>query len=176
MQFIETPLKGAYQIVLESKEDARGAFCRLFCRNFFIENGIDPPEQINLSDNRYRATLRGLHYQGDPYQEGKIVYCLKGKVFDVIVDLRPSSSTFTQYFSLELGGPAALFIPKGFAHGFITLEPNSQLLYLMTESYRPGYERGYRYDDPVFNIKWPMKPKVISERDKNLPTFEFAHA
>lgn len=176
MQCVKTPLEGAYQFILDPKQDARGSFCRLFCREKFEKLGIAPPEQINLSENLHQATLRGLHYQADPYQEGKIVYCLQGRAFDAIVDLRPSSATFTHVFTIELNRSNALYVPKGFAHGFLTLEPHSQLLYLMTEAYRSGYERGYRYDDPAFGIKWPQKPAVISERDLNHPPFEYAYA
>ena len=180
MHFVETPLKDAFRIELDPKNDSRGAFCRLFCSQLFEEHGIKESHfvQMNLSDNLHKGTLRGLHYQEEPYLEAKIVYCLKGSVYDVIVDLRPSSSTYMCHFGTKLAmdHPTAFYIPKGFAHGFITLEENSQLLYLMSEFYKAGYERGYRYDDSAVKIEWPFATALISERDQNYLPFQEPHA
>jgi dTDP-4-dehydrorhamnose 3,5-epimerase len=179
MQCVEIPLSGAFLIELEPKFDERGSFCRLFCQERLNEK-IDEFScmQINLSDNLKKGTLRGMHTQPPPYLEAKIVYCLRGKVFDVIVDLRENSPTYLQHFGMKLSeeDPCALYIPKGFAHGFLTLEEGCQMLYLMSDLYKPGYECGYRYDDPAFGIEWPFAPTLLSERDKNHPPFESCHA
>lgn len=180
MRFVETPLHDAFRIELDSKKDNRGSFSRLFCSDLFKENGLANHSfvQVNLSENSLKGTLRGLHFQAEPHLEAKIVYCLAGKVFDVMVDLRKTSATYLQHFGLILSAEqgTAVFIPKGFAHGFLTLENHSSLLYLMSDSYKPGFERGYRYDDPAFGIEWPMAPTLLSERDQNYPAFEEAHA
>jgi len=170
MHFVNTPLQDAYLIELNSITDERGAFCRLYCAEIFQENFV----QINLSDNTERGTLRGMHYQAEPYLEAKIVYCLRGEVFDVLLDLRKNSPTYKHHFGIHLkqSSPHAVYIPKGFAHGFLTLQNNSQLLYLMSEFYKKGYERGYRYDDPAFGINWPMAPSLISQKDQNHPLFK----
>jgi dTDP-4-dehydrorhamnose 3,5-epimerase len=180
MRFVEIPLKGAFLIELEPKEDERGSFCRLFCGKQLKTRGLEEFScaQVNLSENFHKATLRGMHAQAAPYMEAKIVYCLQGAVFDVIVDLRESSPTFLHYFGVKLSMESlcALYVPKGFAHGFLTLEAESKLLYLMSEAYKPGHERGFRYDDPAFGIQWPFPPKTLSERDLNHPPFEPLHA
>lgn len=179
MRLIDTPLQDAYLIELVENEDTRGSFSRLFCSQFLKEKGITDhqPAQINFSTNKKLGTLRGLHYQAPPYLEAKIVYCLEGAIYDAIVDLREDSPTYLEHFALTLSPQTkcALFIPKGFAHGFLTLKDDSRLLYLMSECYQAGYERGYRYDDPVFGIQWPAAPTLISERDRNLPHFEGNH-
>lgn len=180
MRLINTPLQDAYLIEFVENEDTRGSFSRLFCSQFLKDRGIADhhPAQINFSTNKKQGTLRGLHYQAHPYLEAKIVYCLEGAIYDTIVDLRKGSPTYLEHFSITLSPKAkrALFVPKGFAHGFLTLKDNSCLLYLMSECYQTGYERGYRYDDPAFSIQWPTPPTIISERDHNLPYFVSDHA
>jgi dTDP-4-dehydrorhamnose 3,5-epimerase len=176
MNFVDIPLQGAYLLELDPRRDARGTFCRLFCEKIMAAREIPERKfvQINLSDNSHQGTLRGLHYQQEPHLEAKIIYCLQGSLYDVIVDLRMDSQTYLQYFGIRLSedDPAALYIPKGFAHGFLTLQDNTRLLYLMSEYYKQEAERGYCYDDPTFRIKWPFQPKVISERDQNFPSFK----
>jgi dTDP-4-dehydrorhamnose 3,5-epimerase len=180
MRFVETPLKDAFLIEVEPKRDERGSFCRLFCEELLKEMGIEnfACMQVNISENYLKGTLRGMHAQAAPYLEAKIVYCLKGAVYDVILDLRKNSSTYLQHFGLKLSpdNQSALYVPKGFAHGFLTLKDDSELLYLMSEIYRPGYERGYRFDDPAFGVQWPFPPKIISERDEKHPPFELDYA
>jgi|ERR1700733_1243497 len=175
MRIVETPVKDAYLIELEPKEDHRGAFCRLFCSEVLREYGIDDHRfvQVNLSDNSQEGTLRGMHYQAEPFLEAKILYCLQGSLYDVIIDLRKKSKTYLHYFGLKLSAdnPCALYIPRGFAHGFLTLEDDTRLLYLISEFYKAGYEMGYRYDDPSFRIQWPCQPKIISDKDQNFPPF-----
>lgn len=175
MRCFETLLQDTFLFEWEPKNDSRGSFCRLFCSTSIKEHGIVDHNfaQVNLSDNPYKGTLRGLHFQAQPYEEAKIIYCLQGSVYDVILDLRENSPSFLQHFSLKLAAdnPCAVYIPKGCAHGFLTLEDNCKLLYLMTNQYRAGYERGYRYDDPAFGIQWPFKPKILSERDQHYPLF-----
>jgi dTDP-4-dehydrorhamnose 3,5-epimerase len=171
MRFCETPLKDACLIELDIKHDERGSFCRLFCQELFEKLLIDASiVQINESVNVHRATLRGMHYQIPPYAECKVVYCMQGSIYDVIVDLRSDSPTYGQHFGVVLQ-KTALFVPKGFAHGFITLEEDSRLLYLMSDFYKPNYESGFRYNDPAFDIEWPLEPAVISQRDQNHEPF-----
>jgi dTDP-4-dehydrorhamnose 3,5-epimerase len=176
MIFTETKLKGAYIIGLEPIQDERGFFARSFCAKEFAKNGLNfNIVQCNISHNEKRGTLRGMHYQTAPHQEAKIVSCTKGSVFDVIIDLRPDSPTYCQWFAIELTAhrsPLAanykmLYIPEGFAHGFQTLEDDSVVFYQMSEFYHPECARGVRFDDPVFNIQWPIKEMIISERDRN---------
>lgn len=177
MHFVEI-IKDAYLIELDPKIDQRGAFCRLFCSEVFQSAGIEEKNfvQVNLSDNHRVGTLRGMHYQSEPYLEAKIVYSLKGRVFDVILDLRKGSPTYLQHAAVELYPSIALYVPKGYAHGFLTLENESQLLYLMSDYYQPRYERGARFDDPAFNINWPFPPSIISEKDLNYSRFEENYA
>ena len=174
MKFIETPLEGAYLIELEKKGDDRGFFARAFCKNEFESHNLNNNiVQINNSLSRDKGTLRGLHYQLSPKSEDKIVRCIRGSLYDVIVDLRPTSETFKQWFGTELSAENrnSLFVPRGFAHGFITLEEDTEAFYLVTEFYSPVHERGIRYNDPAFNIKWQIAPIVISEKDNNHPYF-----
>ena len=173
MQFTDIALQDAFFIEMKPMADDRGSFCRLFCQEKLQEKGIAERDfaQINLSLNNKRGTLRGLHYQAPPYLEAKIVYCLQGAVYDVMVDLRKESPTYKRHFGCTLSGakPLALYIPKGFAHGFLTLEDDSRLLYLMSDCYKPGFDRGCPYNDPAFDISWPFEPVLISERDQNHP-------
>jgi dTDP-4-dehydrorhamnose 3,5-epimerase len=174
MKFKETPLQGAYLIELEKRGDDRGFFARAFCVNEFNDHQLDNNiVQINNSLSKDKGTLRGLHYQLNPKAEDKIVRCISGSLYDVIIDLRPQSDTFKKWFGTELNSANrnSLFVPKGFAHGFITLEENTEAFYLVTEFYSPEHERGIRFNDPTFNINWPIDPIVISEKDNNHPYF-----
>lgn len=174
MKFIETPLKGAFVIELEKRGDERGFFARTFCKKEFEANGLNNEiVQINNSLSKDKGTLRGMHYQLSPKSEDKIVRCIKGCLYDVIVDLRPDSITFKKWFGTELSAENRnmLVVPKGFAHGFITLEEDTEAFYLVTEYYSPEHERGIRYNDPAFGIKWPIEPVIISDKDKNHPDF-----
>ena len=161
-------------INFEPINDFRGSFIRSFCFNEMANAGITfDIAQTNVSTNYKSGTLRGLHYQGEPKPESKIITCTRGAIFDVIVDLRESSPTFCQWFSKELtyDNNIALCVPPGCAHGFITLEDNSVVNYLMNEFYNEDLSLGVRWDDPNFSIKWPRKPLVISERDASYPDF-----
>ena len=172
MIFTETILKGSYIVQFESFKDARGEFSRYFCKNEF--NGSLPSfeiVQINHSLNYLQGTIRGMHYQKPPFSESKLIRCIKGKILDVIIDLRENSHTFLRSFSVELSeySNKMIFIPQGFAHGFQTLEDNTEILYHHTEFYNKVYESGIRYNDPSLNIQWPLAPTIISEKDINHP-------
>lgn len=174
MIFTETNLKDAYTLELEKKEDQRGFFARTYCQDEFKVMGISfTPVQANLSYNKYRHTLRGMHYQASPFEEAKLVSCIKGAIFDVIIDIRPGSPTYCEWIGVELSADnkRLLFVPEGFAHGFLTLERETEISYLMSEFYTPGTGRGIRWDDPVFHINWPGEIEVISEQDKKWPSF-----
>ena len=169
MKFNQTHLAGAYTIELEKREDERGFFARFFCVNEFDKEGLDRNiVQINNSLSKDKGTLRGMHYQLAPKAETKIVRCIKGSLYDVIVDLRPSSPTFLKWFGAELSAEnrTMMFVPKGFGHGFLTLEENTEAFYLVTEFYSPEHERGLRWNDPKINIEWPIEPIIISDKDK----------
>lgn len=174
MIFQETNLKNAYLIELQRREDERGFFARTWCQQEFEEHGLNPRlVQCNLSFNKKKGTLRGMHYQAAPYEEAKLVRCTCGAIYDVIVDLRPNSATFKHYFGVTLSAAACnmLYIPEGFAHGFLTLEDNTEVFYQMSEFYAPDYARGFRWNDPAFGIEWPAPVQVISERDATYPDF-----
>lgn len=174
MKFTETPLKGAYTIQLEQRGDDRGWFARFFCQNEYDQHGLCRNiVQINNSFSKYKGTLRGMHYQLAPKAEDKIVRCLKGALLDVIVDLRQDSPTFLKHFSTELTADKRLmlFVPKGFAHGFLTLTDDTEAFYLVTEYYSPQHERGLRYDDPKLGIRWPFEPSVVSDKDRKHPDY-----
>lgn len=175
MIFTKTKLEGAYIIDVEKREDERGFFARTFCANEFAEAGLeDKFVQANMSFNYKKGTLRGMHFQKAPYQEDKLVRCTKGALFDVIIDLRKDSPTFKQWIGVELTeeNRRALFVPKGFAHGYITLEDNTEINYMVTQFYTPAADSGVRFDDPVFGIEWPVEITSVSEKDKNHPNFE----
>jgi dTDP-4-dehydrorhamnose 3,5-epimerase len=172
MIFTPLPLADAALIQLEKKEDARGYFVRTFCSQELLLSGTPfSVVQSNLSYNTKKATLRGLHYQLSPYEEDKIVYCLKGTIFDVILDIRPDSPTYGQWFSVELSEAEknGLFIPKGFAHGFQTLCDECEVLYLMSAPYVPEAARGVLWNDPALSIPWPLQEPIISDRDQQFP-------
>jgi dTDP-4-dehydrorhamnose 3,5-epimerase len=175
MKFTETPLKGAFVIELEKRGDERGFFARFFCEREYQAHGLNSKiVQINNSFSQFKGTLRGLHYQLAPKAEDKIFRCVRGAIFDAIIDVRPDSPTFLKHFSIELTAEnrTMLYIPKGFAHGFMTLADETETFYLVTEFNSPEHERGIRYDDPQFGIRWPMAPTVVSDKDKNLPMFK----
>jgi dTDP-4-dehydrorhamnose 3,5-epimerase len=176
MIFRETPLPGAWLLELERFEDERGFFARTFCRDEFAKRGLDPiVAQCSLSYNDRKGTLRGLHFQIAPHEEVKLVRVTHGAIWDVIVDLRADSLTFKQHFSVVLSDEEGtqLYIPKGMAHGFQTLEDATEVFYQISEPYAPASARGYRWDDPAFAIPWPEAVSVISERDQQLPFFTF---
>jgi dTDP-4-dehydrorhamnose 3,5-epimerase len=176
MIFTKTPLKDAYIIDIEKKEDERGFFARGFCQKEFEEHGLNPEiVQANISYNAKKATLRGLHYQVEPHHETKLMRCARGAIFDVIIDMRKDSPTYGQWFGTELseGSYRMLFVPGNFAHGFITLEDETEVIYQVSEFYTPGSERGIRWDDPAFKIEWPITPEIISEKDKNHENYQF---
>jgi dTDP-4-dehydrorhamnose 3,5-epimerase len=175
MIFTPTKLPGAFIIDLKKIEDDRGFFARTYCKNEFSEAGITADfVQANTSLSLKKGTLRGMHFQKAPYEEEKLVRCTKGALYDVIVDLRKDSPTFKQWIGVELTekNHRALLVPKGFAHGFLTLEDNTEANYLVSQFYAPGAESGLRYNDPAFNIQWPAEITVISEKDKTHPDFE----
>lgn len=175
MIFTRTSLEGAYIIDIEKKEDDRGFFARTFCANEFTQKKLDSTfVQANTSFNYKKGTLRGMHFQKSPYEEDKLVRCTKGSIFDVIIDLRKDSPTYKKWFGVELSeeNRKSLFVPKGFAHGYLTLEDNSEVTYLVTEFYTPKADSGIKFDDKAFNIKWPMTPVVISGKDANHPDYK----
>ncbi len=185
MLFTETKLKGAYIIEPEKFEDDRGFFARTFCRKEFESHGLNPNiVQCNISYNRKKGTLRGMHYQAAPYEEAKLVSCIRGAIYDVIIDLRPDSPTYRQWVAVTLYGfnfsthslihsstHKLLYIPEDFAHGFLTLEDDTEVFYQMSEFYMPEYARGIRWNDSAFNISWPIEVAVISEKDKKYDDF-----
>lgn len=175
MKFIETGLQGAVIVEIEKLQDQRGFFARTWCKNEFEKHGLDSSVmQANTSFNHRKGTLRGMHYQTEPYGETKLVRCTQGAIYDVIIDLRPESATFRKWVGVELSADnfKMLFVPKMFAHGFLTLEANSVVSYQVGQFYTPGAERGVRYDDPAFQIQWPIDVSVISDKDRNWAKFE----
>lgn len=175
MIFTATPLQGSYLIDLEPHLDDRGWFARVYCKNEFRRIGHDREwVQMNHSATVEKGALRGMHFQIAPYREIKMVRCISGAVYDVIIDLRRESTTFLQWFGAELSAQnkRMLYIPEGFAHGFQCLTDNCELIYHHTEFYRPGAEGGIRYDDPAVGIEWPSPVTTVSERDKSHPYLE----
>lgn len=175
MIFTPTPLSGAYLIDLEKKGDDRGFFARAFCEIEFSQAGlVGRFSQVNDSLSADKGTLRGMHYQLAPRAETKVVRCIRGAFYDVILDLRQKSATFGQSFGAELTAEnrRMMYVPKGFAHGFLTLEANTEAFYFVDEFYSSGDERGIRYDDPRFKLHWPAAPIVISDKDKNQRDFD----
>jgi dTDP-4-dehydrorhamnose 3,5-epimerase len=172
MRFVPLKLADAFVVELEKMGDERGYFARSWCVREFAEHGLDSNlVQCNVSFNRHRGTLRGMHYQLPPWSEGKLVRCTRGKMLDVIVDIRPDSPTFLEWTGEELTpeNGRMMFVPKGFAHGFITLADDTEVFYQMTEFYDPGSARGVRWDDPLFGITWPERPRVMSPKDEGYP-------
>ena len=174
MIFTETKLKGSSIIEPERLEDERGFFARTWCKQEFESYGLNPNlVQCSISFSKKKATLRGMHYQAAPNEEAKLVRCTSGAIYDVIVDLRSDSKTFKQWISVELTSEnrKMIYIPEGFAHGFLTLEDNTEVFYQMSEFYAPESARGVRWNDSAFSISWPIDVKVISDKDKNYPDF-----
>ena len=175
MIFTETLLKGAYIIDLERREDERGFFARSWCQREFIELSLDPcVVQCNISYNKNKGTLRGMHYQAAPYAEAKLVRCTRGAIYDVMIDLRDGSPTQFRWSASKLTteNRTALYIPKGFAHGFLTLEPESEVFYQMSEFYVAEAASGVRWNDPLFRIDWPDQVTVISAKDRAYPDYQ----
>jgi dTDP-4-dehydrorhamnose 3,5-epimerase len=176
VRFEETAIPGAWIVDIEPVQEDRGWFARTFAADEFRAHGLDPSVvHCNLSFNHRAGTLRGLHWQADPHGEAKLVRCVRGSVFDVIVDLRPGSSTQRRWVGVELSAAngRSLYVPPGLAHGFQTLEDETQLHYQMSHEYVPSHARGIRWDDPAIAIDWPAaNPRVISERDQSLPTLD----
>ena len=177
MIFTETEIDGTFLIEPEFIEDERGYFARSFCQEEFAHAGIDfLPVQCNVSYNKKAHTLRGMHFHAAPYEEAKLVRCSSGRIFDVAVDIRPASPSFKKWIGFELSreNGRALFIPAGCAHGFLTLEEDSEVFYQMSPAYTPGHDRGFHWNDPTIGIDWPASPKVISSRDADLGPLEEA--
>ncbi|MEA5463764.1 dTDP-4-dehydrorhamnose 3,5-epimerase [Leptothoe sp. PORK10 BA2] len=174
MKFIPTHLKDAYIIEPERLEDERGFFARTWCKEEFSINGLDPNVfQCSISFNIKRGTLRGMHLQLPPFAETKLVRCTRGAIYDVIIDLRPSSETYLQWTFAELtpDNQKTLYVPKGFAHGFQTLEDNTEIFYQISESYAPEHARGIRWNETIFNIDWPEPVSLMSRRDQEYEDF-----
>jgi len=172
MKFLETNLKGAYVIEIEPIVDHRGFFARSWCEQEFRDRGLNANlVQCNISFNLQKGTLRGMHYQSHPHEEAKLVRCTQGAIYDVIIDLRPVSPTFKQWFAVELSAAnrQMIYIPEGFAHGFQTLEDNTEVFYQMAEFFHLESAQGIRWDDPAFRIKWINGSKVISQKDLSYP-------
>lgn len=176
MTFLESHIKGVFEIKANAHLDERGGFARVYCKTEFAKAGLGyfEPVQANLSWNHAVHTLRGLHYQNPPFAEAKLVRAVAGKAFDVVVDLRETSETYLKWASFELDASArnAVFIPEGCAHGFLTLEPDTEILYQMGRIFEPGHDRGYRWNDPALAIDWPSPPEVIGQRDAAYPFIE----
>ena len=175
MIFTETPIPGSFLIDLEKRGDDRGFFARAFCEKEFAKAGlVDRFVQINNSLSGQKGTLRGMHYQLAPAAETKVVRCIRGSLYDVILDLRKESPTFGKSFGAELSAEnwRMMYVPKGFAHGFITLTDDAEAFYLVDEFYSPSHERGVRWNDPKFAIEWPIAPVVLSDKDANQRDFD----
>jgi dTDP-4-dehydrorhamnose 3,5-epimerase len=175
MLFTETPLPGVWIIDIDRREDDRGWFARSFCQDEYRAHGLNPQiAQCNISLNRKKGTLRGMHYQAAPYAEAKTVRCTRGAIYDVALDLRPDSPTFLRWFGLELTGESCrmLYILEGLAHGFQSLTDDSEVLYEMSEFYHPEASRGVRWDDPAFGITWPLPDPILSDRDRAYPDWK----
>jgi dTDP-4-dehydrorhamnose 3,5-epimerase len=172
--FTETILQGAFVIDLERHEDQRGFFARTYCQREFEAQKLNASfVQCSISFNKLKGTLRGMHYQVAPLEEAKLIRCTRGAIFDAIIDLRPNSRTFRHYFTLVLSeeNRRSLYVPEGFAHGFQTLQHNSEVFYQMSQFYAPECARGVRWNDPAFGIEWPADERTIIERDQSYPDF-----
>ena len=174
MRFTPTSLEGVLIVELEPHADERGFFARSFCVDEFAARGLRTDVlQCNVSFNRRRGTLRGMHFQVAPRAEAKLVRCTRGALLDVVVDLRPASPTYCRWVGVELGGEAAphraLYVPEGFAHGFQTLEDDTEVFYQMFERFSAEHARGVRWDDPAFGIRWPLPDPILSDKDRSYP-------
>jgi dTDP-4-dehydrorhamnose 3,5-epimerase len=174
LKFKKTNLTGSFVIEPERLEDDRGFFARSWCQREARAYGLYPNwVQCNISFNRKKGTLRGMHYQKPPFEEAKLVRCTMGAIYDVIIDLRTESATFKQWEAVELSAENCrmLYIPEGFAHGFLTLNDNTEIFYQMSEFYAPSHAHGVRWNDPAFAIQWPADVRVISDHDRRFPDF-----
>jgi len=174
MIFTPAPLEGAYVIEPELSEDHRGFFARTVCMREFESYGLETSfVQCSISFSKSRGTVRGMHYNVWPYEEVKLVRCTAGSIYDVIVDLRPNSSTNRKHFAVTLSAEnrKTLYVPKGFAHGLQTLEDNTEVSYQISEFYQPIYARGFRWNDPAFQIRWPLDEPIMHERDRTYADF-----
>ena len=174
MKFIETTLRGAYVIEIDPRQDERGMFTRAFCRKEFRERGLEADvAQCNISYNLRKGTLRGMHYQLPPHAEVKMVRCTRGRIYDVIIDIRRGSPTYLKWFGIELNSinRRMLYVPQGFAHGYQTLDDDSEVFYMVSQFYCPESERGIRWNDPLFQITWPVASPGMSPKDASHPGF-----
>lgn len=174
MKFTKTSLPGAFLIDLTPWEDDRGFFSRVFCEKEFAANGLATRwVQCNLSYNKSKGTVRGLHFQTAPFQENKLIWCNRGSIYDVFVDLRPDSVTYLQWFGAELNSEMRrlLYVPQGFANGFQTLVDNSEVYYHVSEFFNQNFYTGVRWDDPAFGIRLPLEVSCISEKDQSFPLY-----
>ena len=177
MNFVPTSLPGAFIIQIDPRRDDRGFFARTWCRREFAEMGLATDlVQCSISYNRRRGTLRGMHWQAAPHSEAKIVRCTRGAIWDAIIDMRPDSPTYTQHVGVELTAASgrSIYVPEGFAHGFVTLEDDTEVFYQMSEYYEPSAARGVRWNDAAFGIAWPVSDPIIHPRDASYPDFEMA--
>lgn len=175
MRFLETEVDGACLIDSEPYRDERGRFMRAWCAREFKANYLEfCPVQTNLGFSFFKGTVRGMHFQDLPHQEAKLVRCIRGAIFDVVLDLRRSSPSYRKWYGVELSASAGqmLFVPEGCAHGYQTLETNTEIYYMTSAFYVAAAVRGVRFDDPAFNIKWPLAATVVSEQDRKWPCFE----
>jgi dTDP-4-dehydrorhamnose 3,5-epimerase len=177
MKFSETKLRGVFKIDIEPKFDGRGFFARSWCHNEFESHGLNPSMvQCSISFNTGKGTLRGMHLQMRPYAETKLIRCTRGAIYDVVLDLRPDSPTFKEWIAATLTADnrMMLFVPEGCAHGFLSLERETEVLYQMSEFFHAGAARSVRWNDPAFGIVWPGEPEIMSENDRILPDFDSA--
>jgi dTDP-4-dehydrorhamnose 3,5-epimerase len=175
MKFIRVPLEGAFVVEIEPVVDQRGFFARTWCAEEFRSHGLDPRlAQCGFSFNKRKGTLRGMHYQAEPHAEVKLIRCFAGAIYDVILDLRPASPSYCKWFGVELtaSNGKMLYVPEGFAHGFETLADDTQVFYQMSVPYRPELARGVRWNDPLFDIQWPHRDAILSERDRSFPDYK----
>ena len=173
-KFIKTSIKDLYILEPKIHKDQRGDFYKFFSKDEFRKIFFNGKIlQANLCTNKYSGTLRGFHYQKKPYSETKIITCTSGEIFDVAIDIRKQSKTYLKYFGVKLSdkNKKALLIPRGFAHGYITLKRNTTIVYLVDNIYNPKFERGIIYNDPFINVKWPIKPRIVSPKDKKLKNY-----
>ncbi len=172
MIFTETALPGAWIIDMEPQEDERGFFARSWCQREFAARGLNPSlVQCNISFTKRKGTIRGMHFQAPPFEEAKLVRCTRGSLYDVMIDLRNDSGTYRRWIGVELtaGNGRMVFVPEGFAHGFQTLEDDTEVLYQMSQFFAPECARGVRWDDPAFDIRWPLPVALVSARDRGFP-------
>jgi dTDP-4-dehydrorhamnose 3,5-epimerase len=179
MTFTQADIAGAYVIELDRHGDDRGFFARLFCEDEFAAHGLTARMvQINTSYSAEAGTLRGLHYQTAPHEEAKLMRCVRGSIYDVVADLRPDSPTYRQWTGVRLTADnrRMMYVPQGCAHGFLTLEGDTEVIYPVSAFYAPGAERGVRYDDPALGIDWPIEVRVVSDKDRGWPALNAAHS